>query len=534
MTTFGIDLGTTYSCIARVDDTGVPVIIPNEAGAEITPSVVHFVSPHRVVVGDEAKDAAKRDAERVVSLIKRHIGQSGTELEIDGITHTPESISALIVRALARGAAAATGETVRDVVITVPAYFGVAERRATEQAGEIAGLTVVNVVPEPVAAALHYGALNEGEDQTILVYDLGGGTFDTTVIRLSGGDVTVVCTDGDHRLGGADWDERIVAHLRDCFVAEHPDSGAGDSEEFLQEVTLVAEKVKKALSVRTSYRQTLRFEGRTAAVDVSRETFEALTADLLDQTVDITGRALAVADRAGAGTPDSVLLVGGSTYMPAVARALRERFGFDPRLHDPHLAVAKGAAMFALRESIRIRLAHERDEPGDAAIRKVARTVGVSETAVRTWKDREIVNVVPRAFGVGVVARDTEPEEGKREVSHLLLPNDPLPAAPTKQFYTPLSNQTSIRISIWEQAGPTVSHELDSNRQIGEGRIERLPPLPKNSPIDITFALDEVGLLTVSAVELVTGKAMEHVKVQIGGLDDKRVDELRAAVARLS
>jgi molecular chaperone DnaK (HSP70) len=386
-----------------------------------------------------------------------------------------------------------------------------------------------------VAAALHYGALNEGGDRTILVYDLGGGTFDTTVIRLSGGDVTVVCTDGEHELGGADWDARIVDHLRDCFITEHPDSGAADSEEFLQGLTLIAEGVKKALSVRTTYRQPIKFEGHTVAVDVPRETFEALTADLLARTVEITSRTLETAARHGVGTPDAVLLVGGSTYMPAVARALRETFAFGPQLHDPHLAVAKGAAMFALRESIRVRM-RDADQEGmsTGTLKKIAGDLGVAETTVDDWKDRKVTIVVPRAFGVGVVARGTEPEDGKTEVSHLLMPNTPLPSEPViEQYFTAVSNQTSIWISIWEQAGAEVSHLVESNRQIGEGTISRLPPLPKGSPIDITFAMDENGLLKVSAVELVTGQTV-HIEVQIGGLDDKSVRRAREDVARLS
>ncbi|MDR7328281.1 molecular chaperone DnaK (HSP70) [Catenuloplanes niger] len=479
-------------------------------------------------VGEEAKDAAKTDPERVVSLIKRHMG-SDTELEFDGVTYTPESVSAFIIRDLARQAG---GESVRDVVITVPAYFGVSERRATQLAGEIAKLNVVSLVPEPVAAALYYGALHEGEDRTILVYDLGGGTFDTTVIRLEGGDVTVVCTDGDHQLGGADWDARIVDHLSECFMSEYPDSGAGDSEEFLQQLGLQAEALKKSLSTRISVRAPIRFDGRTLPADLTRETFEEITADLLARTIDITRRTLATADR----TPDAVLLVGGSTHMPAVTRALRSAFGFTPQLHDPHLAVAKGAAMFALQETIRVRLP-ETDEQGTddpGAIRKVAADLGVAPTAVRAWQGRKVTIVVPRAFGVGVVARDTDPKDHKLEVSHVLMPNTPLPSdRVTRQYQTAVTNQTSILVPIYEQAGTEVSHLLDANRKIGEGTISRLPPLPKGSPIDITFSMTEGGLLTVTAVELVTGQEV-HIEVQIGGLDDKRVREATEAVDRLS
>ncbi|GIF26528.1 molecular chaperone DnaK [Paractinoplanes tereljensis] len=463
---------------------------------------MHFESPHRVMVGTQAKDAAKGDASRVVSLIKRHMGSTDTVLEFDGVSYSPEGVSAFIVRELARSAEKFTGQPVSDVVITVPAYFGISERKATEVAGKIAGLTVVGVVAEPVAAALYYGAL-AGGDRTILVYDLGGGTFDTTVIRLEGGDVTVICTDGDHQLGGADWDERVATHLRDRFVAEYPEAGAADSEDFLQSLGLIAEGTKKALSVRTSRRQPIQFEGKKMLADLSRATFEELTTDLIDRTVEITRRTLRTAEEMGARRPETVLLVGGSTLMPAVATALRAAFGFEPRLHDPHLAVAKGAALYAMQ--------------------------------VATEKpSRKVTIVVPRAFGTSVVAEGTQPEEGKLEISHLLFANTPLPAGPVKErFITAFPDQTGIEIDVWEQAGTEVSRRPEDNKKIGAGEIIRLPRLPKGSPIDITFAMDETGLLTVDAVELVTGQR-ERIEVQIGGLDDRQIDEAREAVARLS
>ncbi len=221
MTTFGIDLGTTYSCVARIDDTGRPEIIKNAVGDDTTPSVVFFEQPDHVVVGKDAKDNAKLRPDLVVSLIKRQMGRQ-FEVTAHGTAHTPESVSALILRELARAASESCGEEVRDVVITVPAYFGVAERDATRKAGAIAGLNVLSIVDEPVAAALHYDAVSSGGTRTLFVYDLGGGTFDTTVIRVSPEEIVVVCTDGDHHLGGADWDDRLREYLLEQFLAEHP------------------------------------------------------------------------------------------------------------------------------------------------------------------------------------------------------------------------------------------------------------------------------------------------------------------------
>src|SRR4051794_32528852 len=353
MTTFGIDLGTTYSCIAYVDKWGQSTLIRNSFDEFTTPSVVYFESPDNVLVGKEAKGLAKICPELVVSLIKREMGRD-LELELHGHVHTPETISALILRELARYASEQTGQTVRDVVITVPAYFGEAEKLATRNAGRIAGLNVLSLVPEPVAAALHYDALQTGSDRTILVFDLGGGTFDTTVIRLTPDAVTVICTDGDHNLGGADWDRQIADFLQEDFDRMHPGSGAGASEEFGQELLLVAEDMKKSLSSSQYRRYTTSFGGRTSQVSLSREELEALGGPLLDRTMEITERTVLTARHAGVEQFDDVLLVGGATRAPAVEAALRERFGFEPRRFDPDQAVAKGAALFALIESVKI------------------------------------------------------------------------------------------------------------------------------------------------------------------------------------
>ena len=241
MATYGIDLGTTNSCIAYVDDTGRPVVLKSAVGEDTTPSVVYFESPENVVVGRQAKDSAVLAPDLVAEMVKRQMGQD-VHYTFHGQVHTPESISALILRELARAAQEQTGEEVRDVVITVPAYFGVLERDATRKAGEIAGLNVLDVLAEPVAAALEYQALGEHAGvRHIFVYDLGGGTFDTTVIRLEGDDITVVCTDGNHQLGGADWDAKIIDFLLRGFTDQYPDLDPSGDEQFMQDLATSAE-----------------------------------------------------------------------------------------------------------------------------------------------------------------------------------------------------------------------------------------------------------------------------------------------------
>src|SRR6185437_2391208 len=248
MATYGIDLGTTNSCIAYVDDTGRPVVLKSAVGEDTTPSVVYFESPENVVVGRQAKDSAVLAPDLVAELVKRQMGQD-VRYTFHGQAHTPESISALILRELARAAQEQTGEEVRDVVITVPAYFGVLERDATHKAGEIAGLNVLDVLAEPVAAALEYQALGEHTGvRHALVYDLGGGTFDTTVIRLEGDDVIAVCTEGDARLGGADWDQAIAGYLLSQVAVEHPELRPEQNPQFMQDLRISAERLKKELS----------------------------------------------------------------------------------------------------------------------------------------------------------------------------------------------------------------------------------------------------------------------------------------------
>jgi molecular chaperone DnaK len=520
MATYGIDLGTTYSCIAYVDESGRPVTVKSALGEDTTPSVVYFESQTNVVVGRSAKDTAILHPDLVVSLIKRQMGQQ-VDYTFHGQRHTPESISALILKELAEVAAAERGEPVTDVVITVPAYFGLKERDATRKAGEIAGLNVLDVLAEPVAAALHYESMSGGGDRTILVCDLGGGTFDTTVIRLADNDVKVVCTDGDHQLGGADWDERIADYLLERFDSAHPDKDPSGDEEFLQQLAIDAERLKKDLSSVQSRRPTLRFDGAVEQVELTREKLEELTSELLERTMEITKRTVETARERGVTRFDDVLLVGGATKMPAVARELRRRFELEARLHDPDLAVAKGAARYALIEAVKV--------SGEAA-ETVAMRLGLTTREVEKLASKTVTTVSPRAFGVELVDVD-DPKLERMYVQHLLHANDPLPVRiEGRRVYTVQPNQVQVRFAIWEQAGAVESSELSDNNLIGSGDITGLPPLPKGSPLEVTFDLDEMGTLRVHAIELSTRKDV-HIELKIGALDQADVDRARSLVA---
>jgi molecular chaperone DnaK len=544
MATFGIDLGTTYSCIARVDKSGRATVIKNALGEDLTPSVVYFESPDNVVVGQDAKSVARLYPDLVVSLIKREMG-TNFEQDFHGERHTPETISALILRELARAAAEDTGEPVEDVVITCPAYFGLAQKEATRKAGQIAGLNVLNIVPEPVAAALHYEAMGTEGDRTILVFDLGGGTFDTTVIKLEGNDIHVVCTDGDHHLGGADWDEAITAFLRNKFLEENPGSEADGNEEFMQDLAIRAEEMKKALSSVQSRRHHMRFGAETCRAELTRAEFEDLASTQLDRAMDITQRTIDTARKDGITSFDDVLLVGGSTRVPAVAARLRERFGFEPRLHDPDQAVAKGAALFAIIESVKIMLPDEEGvdaatSVSDPKVEQVAHQIGITPAKVLQLANKKVTSVVPRAFGIKVMdlkpgeEPPDDPDDAPHKIDHLLQANRPLPASPdTQTFCTVYADQVAIKVEIWEQAGAVASGELANNKKIGDGVITGLPPLPKQSPFDVTFKMNETGLLRVEAVEPKTGKKL-NIELQTEGLAGAKVkvEEARSVVAR--
>jgi molecular chaperone DnaK (HSP70) len=286
---FGIDLGTTYSCIAYVDEMGKPVIASNFEGDLTTPSAVHFESPENIVVGKEAKNAAKLFPDRVVEFVKRHMGDPTFSYEVDGVAYKPEAVSSFILRKLVSDAAQALGEEIEDVVITCPAYFGNNEREATKNAGELAGLNVHLILNEPTAAAVCYGVDSQTDDQVVLVYDLGGGTFDVTVIAIEQGNIRVVVTGGDHSLGGKDWDDRLTKYLGECFQNEHPseDSPLGDNYSF-QELAKAAEEAKKALSSREKYPLMVSHNGKRTRVELTRETLDEITNDLLDRTITLT------------------------------------------------------------------------------------------------------------------------------------------------------------------------------------------------------------------------------------------------------
>jgi molecular chaperone DnaK len=563
---FGIDLGTTYSVVAYIDETGRPAVTRNSDGDDTTPSVVYFETEDNVVVGKAAKASAGVDPDNVVSLIKRQMHNKDYTRYFWGKEHSPSSISALILAELARSAEETTHRTVHQVVITVPAYFGLLEKDATKKAGEIAGLEVIGIVPEPVAAALAYGVAGGADGITFLVYDLGGGTFDITLIRMTDTSVEVLAVDGDHNLGGADWDERLFEYLKEQTVAQTGFEEIDEDEGALQDLRRMAEETKQALSKAESKTVAHRLAGKPAKIVVTRAQFQEMTADLLEKTVEITRRMLADAEQRFPGISGQIselLLVGGSSWMPAVAERLRAEFSWEPKVADPDLAVAKGAALYAAGQTVKLVEAAAEAGGGQAGTEASANgnrrgtlpsgppsEAAIAAVTERTGMDAEqvadvvktVVNVLPKAVGIKLLDSDVPgweklpDDEMPFYVEHLVPAQTQLPYDAEKfTAGTTVADQGSIAIEIWEQAGAVPDQALDSNHRVDDaGLIEGLGPfrLPAGSPIDITLKVDGEGTVNLLAVEPTSGKELT-MSVKIAIMSDEKVEEYKATVSAL-
>ncbi|MFN7960510.1 MAG: Hsp70 family protein [Thermoanaerobaculia bacterium] len=515
---FGIDLGTTYSCIAHVDEHGKPIVLPNAEGEATTPSVVFFESPENAVAGEAAKGVVAIHPDLCVATVKRSMGDPHWERTFHGKSYKPQEVSALILRKVVGDAEKLLGEKIENVVITCPAYFGINEKEATKQAGEIAGLNVLYVIPEPTAAALAYGIENK-EDQVILVYDLGGGTFDVTLIEIKDGDITVICTGGDHQLGGKDWDDIIVSYFAERFAEQTgiPADSLLEDLEAYQELLTEAEKAKKLLSSRESVSQAVRFGGERAKVDLSRGTFNELTAPLLERTLTLTQEEIDRARAKGFTRIDRLLLVGGSTYMPQVIEAVKRRFPFEVRQFDPNQAVAKGAALFGykcyLDEQIRIRVAERMGQSADAvdlertdqrvvdqAQTEVARQHGLSVVAVKALQKTRVTNVSSKSFGMVAL------NESRRDVVfNLILLDEQVPKVITKEFFTVAEGQDCVDLKCMENHANSEVAEVSDSNLVGEAVLSFRRPVPQGSPVEVTFDLGPDGLLRVQGRDVTTG-----------------------------
>jgi molecular chaperone DnaK len=508
----GIDLGTTYSCVAHLDENRRATVLPNQESELTTPSVVFFEETGSVAVGKFAKNELKNQPERVVDLIKRHMGEEGYTVEVGGEERYPQAVSAMILKQVVEDALSILGVDLpadgplADVVITVPAYFGAAERQATRDAGEMARLNVVNIINEPTAAAIAYGLVNPGEDRTVLVYDLGGGTFDVTIINVSQSEIRVVATGGDHQLGGADWDQRLMELIKGKFQEQHPDVDPRTDLDVVGTIALLAEDVKKALSRHDIYKGSMTAHGERAVIEITRKEFEESTADLLGRTLDFTRDVLGHARKKGVDQIHELLLVGGMSRSPAVKQRLAEDFPDlpTPKLADPDQIVAKGAALFAASS--------------------VAETDGSPSSMGSLPGNKpipKIVDVTSKGYGIAVLREPGKPE-GDRIVSWLIRPNDEVPASPRGTFRTVTHGQETVEIVVYESKTDVLSVELPDNLELVKGDLVGLPPnQPPGQPLEVSFALQADGILQVSAVAS-NGKEL-RLEAKISGLVPEEV-----------
>ena len=526
---FGIDLGTTYSSIAYVDEFGKAVIIPNAENERVTPSVVFF-DGDSVVVGDVAKESAKLYPNEVVSFVKRAMGEPNFVFEYNNEDYRAEEISAYVLKKLAQDAEQHLGEEVTDVVITCPAYFGINEREATRKAGEIAGFNVRQVINEPTAAAIAYGTLDTQDSRVVLVYDLGGGTFDVTMIDIQKDSVEVVCTGGDHNLGGKDWDDRVVAYMVEQYQQEtQSEEDILEDPDTCQDLQLSAEKAKKIMSQRNKTPISVTHGGERVKIVLEREKFEELTADLLERTIDFTKDMLNAAKEKGYQHFDEIILVGGSTRMPHLQERIKEEFSVTPKVFDPDEAIAKGAAIYgwklSLNDGLVQRLAEktkksvedfadlsamietEEVKPEDfkAAAQAVADDTGYTLPTIQSAM-LKVKNVTSKSFGV--VAHNPKNEE---IVFNLVLRNTAVPISQKKNFYTAVQNQQTVLIRIMESETSQVEIPIEHAVEIKTAVLNLPPNLPADLPIEITFSLNEEGRLHITALETSESRQVEVV-----------------------
>ncbi|MDF2927503.1 MAG: dnaK [Paenibacillaceae bacterium] len=481
----GIDLGTTNSCVA-VMEGGEAVVIPNPEGARTTPSVVGFKKDGERVVGETAKRQAITNPDRTVSSIKRHMGSSH-KTKIDTNSYTPQEISAMILQKLKADAEAYLGQTVTQAVITVPAYFNDSQRQATKDAGQIAGLEVLRIVNEPTAAALAYG-LEKDKDETILVYDLGGGTFDVSILELGDGTFQVLATSGDNHLGGDDFDQKII----DWLVAEFKKEQSVDLSKdraAVQRLKDAAEKAKKELSGILTTSISLPFITMVDGVpqhlemNLTRAKFDELTADLVERTMGPTRQALSDSGLSSSEI-HKVVLVGGSTRIPAVQEAIKKLLGKEPHKGvNPDEVVALGAAIQA----------------------------GVLTGDV---KDVVLLDVTPLSLGI---------ETAGGVFTKMIDRNTTIPTSKSQVYSTYADMQTSVEIHVLQGERAMAS----GNKTLGRFMLNEIPAAPRGVPqIEVTFNIDSNGIVNVSATDKGTGKSQKITITSSGGLSDEEIDRM--------
>lgn len=511
---YGIDLGTTYSAIARVDEYHKPVVVPTLDSENTTPSVVLFEGENESVVGVSAKAEALIQPENVVQLVKRHMGEPDWSHESHGKSWTAAEVSSLILRKLAADAERVSGEPVSRVIITVPAYFGDEERSATRRAGQIAGLEVVDILNEPTAAAYSFGLgeMSAGSGN-VLVYDLGGGTFDVTVIHIDEKSLTTIATAGNHHLGGADIDRDLAEELAHRITEETGDSSNPmDDAEQAQYLLSRAEAAKRALSEKMSTPVFYVHQGKPGKLTLTQDELNELASNVVDQTLELTEAVLGAAKEKGIASIDRLLLVGGQSKMPLIAQRLRERFNLEGELRDPDLAVVRGAAWYGYK--VAIEDAVKRDlvdsgaiKPGqsirdasseaiDAVVANLGGNTTMSPTEVRRLAEIEVTNVLSRGLGVLVVRDPAKPDDLR--ALFLAHQNEPLPMTRESELATLFDDQSQVDFEVCQQGGNEESDAVEDNEILGVGSIRDIPRgYRAGTPIKVLLNILQSGELNL-------------------------------------
>ena len=493
----GIDLGTTFSVVAHVNEYGKPEIIPNADNHRITSSVILF-KDGSVTIGNAAKQHARSGPEQIVEFVKREMGKSRETFfrTFDGKDYSAEELSSLILTKLKQDAEAYLDTKITDAVITVPAYFHDAERQATRNAGKISGLNVLQVLNEPTAAALAYGIDQVGHEQTVLVFDLGGGTFDVTIMKVAGSKIEMIATNGDHRLGGKDWDDKIIIYVAEIFETEHGENPLQDLCAYQNlQFNAVNAKIRLSHQERTSI--ACEYNGKTTLVELTREKFKELTAGLLEKCRALCEIVLSEGNMTWADI-DTVLLVGGSTRMLMVREMIANisRKKVNPQEVNPDEVVALGAALQGTLHQISESAASTTDLP-DVVIEQFFGQDGVPKITVTDGATHNLGLVVLNSL--------------REPIIHVMIPKmTAIPCEKEDIFRTVEDNQRSVLVEIvqgLEQDQRTDEIDVFETYKLGECTLELPQGLPEGSPVRITYAYNRHQLLEVTATALSSGDA---------------------------